>query len=266
MMSSCNTLETVTIRFVFPQNGQTARSVAEGAAHQEIRDLLKAHAETRGPESFFTTDLQWHPNHSRSPTNNRTIYTTFCPPTKRKKDFTQMNYRQEDTIQDLVCRVKKVDVLGCWGPVGVYGNAAFNHSVDRQQMRPCGFDDKALPWWQLTGNHIWDRVRILKGSRDGPNRKWMKRCSKNVCFLSYQRALQAKILSTWSTFQIYNIKYDIISIFPSWDWHYHFHIWIWKWLRNDTHHICRMLFECIILIQKQRKLYFLLHFFFIVFV
>nr|XP_040039979.1 KN motif and ankyrin repeat domain-containing protein 2 isoform X2 [Gasterosteus aculeatus aculeatus] len=40
------------------KNGQTARSVAEGAAHQEIRDLLKAHAETRGPESFFTTDLQ----------------------------------------------------------------------------------------------------------------------------------------------------------------------------------------------------------------
>uniref|UniRef100_G3NUQ5 KN motif and ankyrin repeat domains 4 n=1 Tax=Gasterosteus aculeatus TaxID=69293 RepID=G3NUQ5_GASAC len=37
------------------KNGQTARSVAEGAAHQEIRDLLKAHAETRGPESFFTT-------------------------------------------------------------------------------------------------------------------------------------------------------------------------------------------------------------------
>ncbi|KAL6108274.1 kank4 [Pungitius sinensis] len=40
------------------KNGQTARSVAEGASHQEILDLLKAHAETRGPQSFFTTDLQ----------------------------------------------------------------------------------------------------------------------------------------------------------------------------------------------------------------
>ncbi|XP_037325122.2 KN motif and ankyrin repeat domain-containing protein 4 [Pungitius pungitius] len=40
------------------KNGQTARSVAEGASHQEILDLLKAHAETRGPRSFFTTDPQ----------------------------------------------------------------------------------------------------------------------------------------------------------------------------------------------------------------
>ncbi|XP_068563759.1 KN motif and ankyrin repeat domain-containing protein 1 [Cebidichthys violaceus] len=39
------------------KNGQTALSVAEGASHQEIIDLLKAHAETRVSEPLFTTDL-----------------------------------------------------------------------------------------------------------------------------------------------------------------------------------------------------------------
>ncbi|XP_075944458.1 uncharacterized protein kank4 isoform X2 [Anarhichas minor] len=39
------------------KDGQTALSVAEGASHQEIIDLLKAHAETRASEPSFTTDL-----------------------------------------------------------------------------------------------------------------------------------------------------------------------------------------------------------------
>ncbi|KAK9519610.1 hypothetical protein VZT92_022326 [Zoarces viviparus] len=39
------------------KDGQTALSVAEGASHQEIIDLLKAHAEARASEPSFTTDL-----------------------------------------------------------------------------------------------------------------------------------------------------------------------------------------------------------------
>ncbi|XP_076581525.1 uncharacterized protein kank4 [Chaetodon auriga] len=39
------------------KNGQTAQSVAEGASHQDIVDLLKAHAETRASEPSSTTDL-----------------------------------------------------------------------------------------------------------------------------------------------------------------------------------------------------------------
>ncbi|XP_008286387.1 KN motif and ankyrin repeat domain-containing protein 4 [Stegastes partitus] len=39
------------------KNGQTALSVAEGASHQEIVDLLKAQAEGKTSEPTFTTDL-----------------------------------------------------------------------------------------------------------------------------------------------------------------------------------------------------------------
>uniref|UniRef100_A0A8D3BG63 KN motif and ankyrin repeat domains 4 n=1 Tax=Scophthalmus maximus TaxID=52904 RepID=A0A8D3BG63_SCOMX len=39
------------------KNGQTARSVAEGTSHQEIVDLLKAHAETRASEPSSSSDL-----------------------------------------------------------------------------------------------------------------------------------------------------------------------------------------------------------------
>ncbi|XP_038571217.1 KN motif and ankyrin repeat domain-containing protein 2 [Micropterus salmoides] len=39
------------------KNGQTAQSVAEGGSHQDIVDLLKAHAETRASEPSSTTDL-----------------------------------------------------------------------------------------------------------------------------------------------------------------------------------------------------------------
>lgn len=39
------------------KNGQTALSVAEAAPHQEIVDLLKAHAETQASESSSTADL-----------------------------------------------------------------------------------------------------------------------------------------------------------------------------------------------------------------
>ena len=40
---------------VFPQNGQTALSVAEAAAHQDIVNLLKAPAS----EPMFATELLW---------------------------------------------------------------------------------------------------------------------------------------------------------------------------------------------------------------
>ncbi|TKS74251.1 KN motif and ankyrin repeat domain-containing protein 4 [Collichthys lucidus] len=39
------------------KNGHTAQLVAEGASHQDIIDLLKAHAETRASEPSSTTDL-----------------------------------------------------------------------------------------------------------------------------------------------------------------------------------------------------------------
>lgn len=39
------------------KNGQTALSVAEGASHQDIVDLLKAQAEAKASEPMFTTDL-----------------------------------------------------------------------------------------------------------------------------------------------------------------------------------------------------------------
>ncbi|XP_073332487.1 uncharacterized protein kank4 [Pagrus major] len=39
------------------KNGQTAQAVAEGASHQDIVDLLKAHAETRVSEPSSSTDL-----------------------------------------------------------------------------------------------------------------------------------------------------------------------------------------------------------------
>lgn len=43
----------------FPQNGQTAQAVADGASHQDIVDLLKAHAESRVSEPSSSTDLLW---------------------------------------------------------------------------------------------------------------------------------------------------------------------------------------------------------------
>lgn len=43
----------------FPQNGQTAQAVADGASHQDIVDLLKAHAESRISEPSSSTDLLW---------------------------------------------------------------------------------------------------------------------------------------------------------------------------------------------------------------
>lgn len=42
---------------VYPQNGQTALLVAEGAPHQDIVDLLKAHAETQASEPSTKPDL-----------------------------------------------------------------------------------------------------------------------------------------------------------------------------------------------------------------
>lgn len=76
---------------VFSQNGQTAQSVAEGASHQDIVDLLKAQAETQASEPSTTTDLLWarptlftSPNHPSKPTPNPSVPKTLCSPTKRE--------------------------------------------------------------------------------------------------------------------------------------------------------------------------------------
>lgn len=44
--------------FLPPQNGQTAESVASGSSHQDIVDLLKAHAQSHAPGAS-TADLLW---------------------------------------------------------------------------------------------------------------------------------------------------------------------------------------------------------------
>lgn len=45
--------------FFSPQNGQTALLVAEGASHQDVVDLMKAHVEGRASELSSNTDLPW---------------------------------------------------------------------------------------------------------------------------------------------------------------------------------------------------------------
>lgn len=72
----------------FPQNGQTAQAVAEGASHRDIVDLLINHAETRAIEPSSTTDLLWAMSTqftSSAPALNPSVCETRCPPTTREQ-------------------------------------------------------------------------------------------------------------------------------------------------------------------------------------
>lgn len=147
----------------FLQNGQTAQSVAEGASHQDIVDLLKAHAEAQTSEPPSTTDLHWARPMLSIPPNPSSLPT----PTSVSKILSAQQHSGKSWNKDMVTPYRTFSV---WGricsvypgtlgahiqtsetgasnnvrphysstslptcPLGVYGYAASTTQVDRQQ-------------------------------------------------------------------------------------------------------------------------------------
>lgn len=174
------------------QTGQTAQKVAEGASHQDIIDLLKAHA-----EASSTADLLW----ARLTTftschHDLFILQLFCLPSGKNGAVTHCT-------TTTLWKSKRLSQCGHFFslarlptcPVCVHRYAA---SATLSIKGTSQIDDETVSlWW--TRRYRGDEERAVM---DGLYAGWK----------DHQRALQANI-STWSTFQIYKMKYDKISIF-----------------------------------------------------
>lgn len=172
--------------FFSTQNGQTAQNVAEGASHQDITDLLKAHA-----EASSTADLLWArltTFTSRHP--DLVILQLFLPSIRRKTDSLISDIRLSQCGHFFFFHVFANTPCVC---VRRYAASATLSIKGTSQI-----DDETVSlWWTR-----WHRGDEQRAVMDG---LYAKR-------KDHQSALQAN-LSTWSTFQIHEMKYNKISIF-----------------------------------------------------